>query len=290
MSASPCGMIGLGRMGAPMAANLAAQGTPLVVFDVAGSAERAPEGALPVGSAAEVAERAAVVFLSLPDGAAVEEVVAELLGSRPSRLRQVVDTSTVGLSVAARCAEACAGAGIEYVDAPVSGGVAGARAGTLTVMLAASQATADGLRPLLLRLAKQVFRVGERPGQGQAMKLLNNFLSGAAMAATSEAIAFGTRHGLDMGTMLEVLNVSTGRSAASQDKFPERILTGSYDSGFLTRLLCKDLRLYREAVEAAGAAAPLSPTVCALWEELARADADGDFTRIYPFVRDGKLR
>ena len=290
MSESPCGMIGLGRMGAPMAANLAAKGTPLVVFDVAGSAERAPEGALPVGSAAAVAERASVVFLSLPDGAAVEEVVGELLGSRASRLRQVVDTSTVGLSAATRCAEACAGAGIEYVDAPVSGGVAGARAGTLTVMLAASQATADGLRPLLLRLAKQVFRVGERAGQGQAMKLLNNFLSGAAMAATSEAIAFGMRQGLEMETMLEVLNVSTGRSAASQDKFPERILTGSYDSGFLTRLLCKDLRLYREAVEAVGAAAPLSPTVCALWEALVRTDVDGDFTRIYPFVRDGNFR
>ena len=139
-------------------------------------------------------------------------------------------------------------------------------------------------------MAKNVFKVGERAGQGQAMKLLNNFLSGTAMAATSEAVAFGVGQGLDMKTMLDVLNVSTGQNTATKDKFPNRILSESYDAGFLTRLFFKDISLYREAVTAAGAADPVSPAVAALWRQLNEKDPSSDFTRIYPFVRDRLYR
>lgn len=290
MSEKLFGFIGLGNMGRHMAANLEKNGTRLVVFDKAGTAARAPHGAIQAGSAAEVASRTETVFLCLPDGKVVHEVIAEILDSGSGTLRRIADTSTIGIAAAEEGFETCRQAGIEYVDSPISGGVAGARNATLAVMYAGTQETFEGLRPVYLGMAKNVFKVGERAGQGQAMKLLNNFLSGTAMAATSEAIAFGVGQGLDMKTMLDVLNVSTGQNTATKDKFPNRILSGSYDAGFLTRLFFKDISLYREAVAAAGAPDPVSPAVAALWQKLNDTDADSDFTRIYPFVRDGKIR
>ncbi len=290
MSETPYGFIGLGNMGGHMAANLRRNGVPLVVFDKAGTADRAPQGAARAESAAQVGARAETVFLCLPDGGVVHEVIGELLHGGSDVLRRVVDTSTIGIAAAAEGFKICAEAGIEYVDSPISGGVAGARNATLAVMYAGSEHTFELLRPVYLGMAKNVFRVGERAGQGQAMKLLNNFLSGTAMAATSEAVAFGVGQGLEMKTMLDVLNVSTGQNTATKDKFPNRVLSESYDAGFLTRLFFKDISLYREAVKAAGAADPVSPAVAALWQKLNESEADSDFTRIYPFVRDGKFR
>ncbi len=290
MSEKLFGFIGLGNMGRHMAANLEKNGTRLVVFDKAGTAARAPHGAIQAGSAAEVASRTETVFLCLPDGNVVHEVIAEILDSGSGTLRRIADTSTIGIAAAEEGFETCRQAGIEYVDSPISGGVAGARNATLAVMYAGTQETFEGLRPVYLGMAKNVFKVGERAGQGQAMKLLNNFLSGTAMAATSEAVAFGVGQGLEMKTMLEVLNVSTGQNTATKDKFPNRIMSESYDAGFLTRLFYKDISLYRQAVTAAGAADPVSPAVAALWEKLNHADENADFTRIYPFVRDKRYR
>ncbi len=290
MSETPFGFIGLGNMGGHMAANMRKNGTPLVVFDKAGTPERAPEGVTPAGSAGEIASIAETVFMCLPDGAVVHEVIGELLNSRSNVLRRIVDTSTIGIAAAEKGFEICKQAGIEYVDSPISGGVAGARNATLAVMYAGTKKTFDLLKPIYLGMAKNVFKVGERAGQGQAMKLLNNFLSGTAMAATSEAVAFGVGQGLEMKTMLDVLNVSTGQNTATKDKFPNRILSESYDAGFLTRLFFKDISLYRDAVTAAGAADPVSPAVAALWRRLNEMDANSDFTRIYPFVRDRKYQ
>ena len=290
MSERPLGFIGLGNMGGHMAANMQKNGTPLVVFDKAGTADRAPEGAAQAEFAGDVASKVETVFLCLPDGAVVHEVIGQILDSGSDLLRRVVDTSTIGIAAAEKGFQICQQAGIEYVDSPISGGVAGARDATLAVMYAGTQTTFDMLRPIYLGMAKNVFKVGERAGQGQAMKLLNNFLSGTAMAATSEAVAFGVGQGLDMKTMLDVLNVSTGQNTATKDKFPNRILSESYDAGFLTRLFFKDISLYREAVTAAGAADPVSPAVAALWRQLNEKDPSSDFTRIYPFVRDRLYR
>jgi 3-hydroxyisobutyrate dehydrogenase len=290
MSETAVGFIGLGNMGGHMAANMRKNGTPLVVFDKAGTAERAPEGAARAGSAGAVASKAETVFLCLPDGVVVHQVIGQLLDSGSGVLRRVVDTSTIGIAAAEKGFAMCQQADIEYVDSPISGGVAGARNATLAVMYAGAETTFELLRPIYLGMAKNVFKVGERAGQGQAMKLLNNFLSGTAMAATSEAVAFGVGQGLEMKAMLDVLNVSTGQNTATKDKFPNRILSESYDAGFLTRLFFKDISLYREAVTAAGAADPISPAVAALWRQLNEKDASSDFTRIYPFVRDRLYR
>jgi 3-hydroxyisobutyrate dehydrogenase-like beta-hydroxyacid dehydrogenase len=162
----------------------------------------------------------------------------------------VVDTSTVGVAAARAIDVLLAEVGVAYVDAPVSGGVAGARARTLVVMYAAPEVVCEAVEPVLAGLSDRRRQVGVQAGMAQALKLANNFLSAVALAATSEAVAFGRSVGLDMATMLDVLNASSGQSAATRDKFPEHVLTGRYAAGFTNDLMAKDLRLYLHAVEA----------------------------------------
>jgi 3-hydroxyisobutyrate dehydrogenase len=286
MSKNKTGFIGLGNMGAPMAANLAAAGWPLVVHDAAGTRERAPEQASIADSVAEVVAEAAVVLLSLPDSAVVDAVSDAIIAAPSRAAKRIVDTSTIGIAQARRIHEKLAGAGIEYVDAPVSGGVAGARAGTVSIMVSAPATSLEALRPILQSFTGNIFHVGIEPGQGQAMKILNNFLSGTAMAATSEAVAFGESQGLDLSTMLDVLNVSTGRNTASSDKFVNRILTETYDAGFSCAQMNKDLKLYREGLAQAGSADPVSGAVAQIWRRFLDASAKADITQIYPFIKN----
>ena len=154
----------------------------------------------------------------------------------------MVDTSTIGVRTARALDRLLSDVGLAYVDAPVSGGVAGARARTLAVMYAGTDDACLRVEPVLAGLSDVRHRVGDRPGLAQAMKLANNFLSATALAATSEAIAFGLSEGLEMATMLEVLNGASGRSAATSDKFPNHVLTGRYASGFTNTLMAKDVR------------------------------------------------
>ena len=280
------GFIGLGNMGAPMAANLAKAGWSLLAHDAAGTRERAPGGAAIADSIADVASGAEVVLLSLPDSAVVAAVSDALLAA-PSRItKRVVDTSTIGIAQARAIHAKLAAGGIEYVDAPVSGGVAGARAGTVSIMVAAPEESVEALRPMLEGFTGNVFHVGLEPGQGQAMKVLNNFLSGTAMAATSEAVAFGASQGLDLATMLDVLNASTGRNTATSDKFVNRILSETYDAGFSCTQMNKDLGLYREGLAASGCSDPVSGAVAGLWRRFLESAPGADISRIYPFVKN----
>ena len=176
-------------------------------------------------------------------------------------------------------------AGIASVDAPVSGGVAGAVNGTLSVMVGAPAALYEELRPLLLHVGRNVFHLGETPGSGQAMKLLNNYCSAAAMAATCEAAVFGQQLGLDLGRVVEILNVSTGRSSASLDKFPRAIVPGSYDYGFAGALMAKDVALYRENAAAAGVPHAVADAVDALWQGFNAANPGADFTALHRWLR-----
>ena len=146
-----------------------------------------------------------VVVLSLPDGAASEQVAGEHLDEADRCTTHVVDTSTIGVRAAQAVGDLLAEQGVAYVDAPVSGGVAGARARTLAVMYAAADDACAHVEPVLAGLSDRRHRVGDRPGMAQAMKLANNFLSATTLVATSEAIAFGLSEGLEMATMLEVL-------------------------------------------------------------------------------------
>ncbi len=271
-------------MGSVLAANLVESGLDVVTHDVAGSSNN-PPGAVFAPTVDELAREAGVIVCSLPDGAASEQVARAVVAAGARATECVVDTSTIGVAAARRIDEVFAAAGIGYVDAPVSGGVAGARARTLSVMYAGADAACREAAPVLAALSDRSQRVGEAPGLGQALKLANNFLSAAALAATSEAVAFGVAEGLDMGVMLDVLNVSSGQSQATTDKFPHHVLTGRYAAGFANTLMAKDLRLYLEAAAARrGAAGDIAPVTATVWARFAEAEPDADFTRIYPFL------
>jgi 3-hydroxyisobutyrate dehydrogenase len=278
------GFIGLGNMGRPMADNIAAAGFDLVCFDAAGTDERLPVGAQAAGSAQQVFAMADTAMISVPDGAVTTALIEQLEQARDRRTTTVIDLSTVGPMIARACAARLEPLGVTYCDGPVSGGVAGARAATISLMFAGPSAVLDAHRTLFEAIAGNVFHVGELAGQGQAMKLLNNFLSAVALAATSEAIAFGAAEGLDMQVMLEVLNVSTGRNSATYDKFPNRVVTGTYDAGFHTRLMAKDVALFLQSVADAGTGDTVASAVGHVWAAADAAMPGSDFTEIWKFV------
>jgi 3-hydroxyisobutyrate dehydrogenase len=278
------GFVGLGNMGAPMAANIAAGGFELIGFDAAGTDGRLPDGASSATSVEEVVRRADTVLLSVPDGAITLAVVDQIAAAPDRRATVVIDLSTVGPVAAREAAARLAPLGIAYVDGPVSGGVAGARAASIALMFAGPTPVFEAHRDLLDSFAGNVFHVGQQAGQGQAMKLLNNFLSATALAASSEALALGRAYGLDLPTMLDVVNVSTGRNSATYDKFPNRVLTGTYDTGFHTRLMAKDVRLFNSVAGEVGTGHAVSDAVGALWNACEQAMPASDFSEIWKFV------
>ena len=245
----------------------------------------AGEGVEAAGSPAEVADRAEIVLVSLPTPEVVRAVALGPDGLiHGGAIRTYVDLSTTGQAVAVEVAAALAERGITTLDAPVSGGVRGATQGTLAVMVAGPAPELERVRPLL-EVFGRVFHVGEQPGLGQLMKLANNFLSATAIAATAEAVVLGVKGGLDPAIMLEVINASTGRNTASEDKFPRQVLTGRYAAGFTTGLLTKDLGLCAAAAEALGVPMPVAAAVHARWQHaLAELGADADMTRIVSLV------
>jgi len=280
------GWIGVGSMGHRMSRHLAAAGYPLVVADAV-TTERAPPGSAIAKSNAEVAARADTVILSLPDGAVSEAVARELAVAKSRRVKTVIDTSTIGIKAAEAVAAVLAAAGIELVDAPVSGGTAGADKATIAIMVACSRDSYERFKPLLSLMGKP-FHVGPKPGQGQAVKILNNFLSATALAATSEAIAFGTGQGIEMKTILDIVNASSGRNSATDDKFPNRILHGRFDAGFTAKLQLKDIRLYLENARAAGVSDEIAKVVVDVWQRMEAAIPGADITQMYPYTQKGR--
>lgn len=282
--AAPVGIIGLGNMGSALASNLVQAELTVVAYDARGP-ETAPDGTSHAAHVADVARQCDIVVLSLPDSVACEQVARELSATEGRSVTHVVDTSTIGVHAARTMSEGLVEHGMAYVDAPVSGGPAGARARTLMVMYAANDDACRHVEPVLAALSDRRHRVGDRPGLGQAMKLANNFLSATALVATSEAIAFGMSLGLDMETMLQVLNASSGHNTATADKFPNHVLTERYASGFTNLLMAKDLALFLEAVEEQGTPTPMGALAASTWARFAAAEPGADFTRIFPFVR-----
>jgi 2-hydroxy-3-oxopropionate reductase len=233
-------------MGAPISEALAHAGHALVVHDRDPAAVDAAvaRGAGAAASARAVADEAEIVFVSLPVPEVVREVACGSDGLiHGSAIRVYVDLSTTGAEVGGEVAAMLAARGIEVLDAPISGGVAGARARTLAVMAAGDVALFERMRPLLGSFCASVFHVGRTPGQGQTAKLLNNLLSATAMAITSEALTYGVEAGLDPATLLEVFNAGSGRNTATSQKFPAHVLTRRFASGFRLDLMAKDVEL-----------------------------------------------
>ena len=280
------GFVGLGQMGAPMAANIAAS-FPVVAYDKAGASVELPATVTVVNALADVAQATDTIFLSVPDGPVSISVLQELAALPERRVQCVIDLSTTGMEASRHAHDIAAAAGITYIDAPVSGGQAGARAGTVSLMWAGPEAEMTRHKNILDSFTGNVFHVGNDAGQGQALKVLNNFLSGTALVATSEAILFGLSQGLDMKVMLDLINVSTGQNTASLDKFPKRVMTETFDAGFRTALEAKDLKLYMEALTSAGTPGRLSELVANIWVECDEALPGSDFTQVYQYIRDG---
>ena len=248
------GFIGLGRMGSRMCGRLLDAGHTLTVFDVSTAAIEtlAGRGARPAQNAAQVANAAELVFASLPSPQIVQDAVLGKAGAvHGSAMKIFVDLSTTGPRVATVIANALARGSVAALDAPVSGGVTGAEKGTLSVMVSGPRASYDRIESIL-RIFGKLFFMGEKPGLGQTMKLANNLMAACSMAITSEGIAMGLKAGLDPKLMIDVLNVSSGRSSATLDKWPKAVLPRSFDFGFANALSFKDVRLCVDEAEAMG--------------------------------------
>ena len=281
------GFIGLGNMGAPLASRLIDAGYRLIVHDARTGAADAlvAKGAIATDSPAAVAASAKTVLLSLPTPDIVHAVA---LGARGvavgDQVKTVIDLSTTGAQMARRIAAGLADHGIAWVDSPVSGGVAGAIKGTLAVMVSCPKPAFASLEALLANFGR-VFFIGEAPGMGQTMKLCNNLLSATALAAASEAVVMGVKAGLDARTMIDVINAGSGRNKATEDKFPRAILTRSFDFGFSTGLMTKDVRLCLDEAEALGVPMLVAAAVRQLWIQAEQTlGPDQDFTRIYQML------
>lgn len=283
MTAQSIGFVGVGRMGGPMAGRLLDAGYRVCVYDLsaAATAPLVARGAQLATSPADVASQAEVVLLSLPTPDIVKAVVLGADGVMAgTRVRTVVDLSTSGPAAAKVVAAALAERGITLVDSPVSGGVSGAAAGTLAVMVSCPQATLPLVEPVL-RVFGKLFYTGALPGLAQTAKLANNLMAAAALVITSEAVAMGVKAGLDARVLIDIINAGSGRNSASVDKFPRAVLPGTFDFGFATGLSYKDVRLCVDESEAMGV-----PMVCGaavrqmLAITTARFGADSDFTSI----------
>lgn len=275
------GFIGLGNMGFPMARRLIEAKHQLVVFDTRKEVvgQLVAIGAQAASSPKDVADRVETVMASLPSLQASLDVATGTNGViEGKRVKRFVDLSTVGSQMAVKIHGILAKHNIVQLDSPVSGGVGGAEKGTLAVMVSGPKADFETAKPALEVIGK-VFFIAEKPGAGQTMKLANNFLSATAMVATSEAVVMGVKSGLDPKVMIDVINSGSGMNTASRDKFPRAVLPRSFDFGFATGLMVKDVRLALEEMKSLGLKMEVAEAVGRLWEVVIREmGADSDFT------------
>ena len=284
------GFIGLGQMGGRMAIRLLDAGYSLTVFDrdEAAMAKVVARGARRAASAAEVGAASETVLMSLPTPDIVRSVVLGPDGVTDSnRATRLVDLSTTGPRMATHIAAELDKTGrITLIDAPVSGGVSGATAGTLMIMVGGPSAAFERFQPMLATLGKKVVHAGD-VGAGHAVKALNNLMSAAHLLASSEALIAGRRFGLDPAVMLEIVNGASGRSGSTENKWPNYVLTEKYDAGFSIRLMVKDVKLALSIEHATGVPAAASEAVVATWEAaLADLPPDADHTAIARWLAD----
>lgn len=249
------GFIGLGNMGRHMATRLLQAGHEVVVHDIRDDvrAQFEARGAVWTDSVRQLADRASVVIVSLPMPHVVEEVLAGEGGAIVGQaVRIVVDTSTTGPLVSQRVAQKLQARGISLLDAPVSGGTTGAEEGSLSIMASGDRQAFDQVSPLLRVIGRHVFYLGPEAGQGQMMKIINNTMCAVATLASFEGLVLGSRAGIDAKTMLDIINVSSGRSFATEVKIPQCVLQRNFPQRFTTDLLHKDVKLCVDEAERLG--------------------------------------
>ncbi|MBB88269.1 MAG: 3-hydroxyisobutyrate dehydrogenase [Xanthomonadales bacterium] len=293
---SSIAFIGLGNMGGPMAANLVSAGHSVRAFDLseAACAVAKQAGCTVATSAAEAAGGADIVFSMLPSGAVVEAVYLGddgLLASLPSTTL-VIDSSTIAAESARTVWAAADALGIRMIDAPVSGGVAAATAGTLTFICGGREADIDAARPVLEAMGKNVLRAGDS-GAGQVAKICNNMLLAVHMIGTAEALALGDAHGVDPAVLSEIMLASSGRNWSLEVYNPwpgvmeNAPASKEYQGGFMVDLMHKDLGLALAAAQAEGASTPMGALARSLYA-LPRQAGNGrlDFSSIQSMLRE----
>ena len=279
------GFIGLGAMGAPMAERLLAAGHELAVFDVNPATVRplAERGAVARRSAREAATSAETVFACLPGPDVSREVAQAVAGVQG--LRTYVETSTIGTAALQTVLQAFGETGVSVLDAPVSGGPRGARAGTLATMVSGERTAFERTRPLFDAIAGKVFYVGAEPGLAQMAKLANNMISAAGMAAACEAVVLAVKAGLDPDTLIDLINASTGRNSATQDKFPQSILPRSFDYGGKLATMYKDVQLCFDEARAMDVPMWVGSSVVQLWfQGMVEGRGQDDYTTIIKVI------
>ncbi|MFE6924542.1 3-hydroxyisobutyrate dehydrogenase [Nocardia sp. NPDC057663] len=286
------GFLGLGHMGAPMAANLVRAGYDVLAFDPVPAAQEQAraDGATVVAVAAEAAADRDVVITMLPNGKLVLDVYAELLpAAAPGTL--FIDCSTIDVADAKAAAAQAVAAGHRPLDAPVSGGVAGATAGTLTFMVGGAPADFADVRDVLEVMGGKVVHCGDA-GVGQAAKICNNMLLGISMIGLSEALVLGEQLGLSHQSFFDVVSTASGQSWALTSycpvpgPVPASPANNDYQPGFATALMSKDLNLAANALRANGIDGQLGALAAAIYERFNQTDAGRDFSAIVTDIRD----
>ena len=286
--------IGLGNMGGGMAANLAKAGHEVRAFDLSEAAmdKAKGSGCLPVASAAQAVSDVEAVITMLPAGKHVREVFeTHVIGQAPTSAI-LIDCSTIDVATAREEIEKAAAAGYEMVDAPVSGGIAAADAGTLTFMVGGTDAAFERARPYLEIMGKAVIHAGA-PGSGQAAKICNNMLLGASMAATCETFVMARKLGLDLQTFFDISSKASGQCWSMTTYCPvpgvgpETPADRDYAGGFAAALMLKDLRLAMEAAQSVDAYTPMGAEAEALYARFAELGGAGkDFSAIIKMIDD----
>jgi 3-hydroxyisobutyrate dehydrogenase len=286
------GFVGLGNMGGPMVDNLIKAGYSVRGFDVSEEARRAVgegTGATIVGAVTEAAQCADGVVLMLPNSKIVRSVLLDeglLDAIAPGTL--LLDMSSSAPTDTRDISSTIAERGIFFVDAPVSGGVRGARAGSLTIVAGGADADVEAARPLLEVVGARALHVGGI-GAGHALKALNNLLSAATLIATSEAVEAGRRFGLDPAVMIDAFNTSSGRSYSTEHKFPDFVLPGTYDDGFNINLMVKDIGCALDLAEATGAPSTVTEVIVEQWRKAAEdLPKDTDHTSIAKWIHEAR--
>jgi 3-hydroxyisobutyrate dehydrogenase len=286
------GVIGWGRMGGAMGLRLVNAGHEVCAFDIERSARQAARsaGATVLDSAKEVAQRCDTIITMLPAAADVEAAALSpdgvLEGIRPGALWLEMTSSNP--DVTGHLAQLAGERRTTLLDCPVSGGVRGAREGRLTVIVAGTREALSRARPLLETLGERIVRVGDRPGEGDLAKTINNMLSAINLAAAAEGLALAKAGGLAIEPLLEVLNGSTGASNATRVKIPDYVLTERFDAGFTIAQYVKDLDVAVDFARTREVPAKLLSEAQGIWRAaVARGHGDDDHTAIVPHVAAG---
>lgn len=281
MADTPIGFIGIGAMGKPMALNLRKADLPVLVADPNETATGilAQQGAEVAANARAVADSAAVVHACLPSLAIAEAVAAEVAGG--AAIKCFINHGTTGSAYSKATAEKLAEHGVQFLDAPISGGVAGAEAGTLAIMCSGSKEAFDAAKRGLEAMSAQLTYLGEQPGAAQTMKLCNNILFFCNLAAAAETMTLGAKAGLDPEQMLEIMNKATGRNFATENVLGQFVLPRSFDFGGANYIINKDLELWRQETEAYEVPSYIGNLVRTLFRQMmAEEGMETDATRI----------